>query len=176
MRNIRIVLAFVGLLLSTTVLKAQNNSFAKDNLPLWQNAKNRTIAVAKAMPADLYSYKPTETVMSFGQQMAHIANSMRSMEVRFLKKEMWSQREPSAAAMSKDEIVQLLTESFDEVIKTIGSLSETDLSEPGKNFGNPPLNKEQSMLFMFDHITNHRAKAVLYLRLKGIRPPAYGFN
>lgn len=108
--------------------------------------------------------------------MVHVANSMRSMEMRFLKSQSWNQRQPNAAQMSKDQVINLLRQSFEEVIATIGSLSEGDLGRPGKNFGNPVLNKEQSMLFMFDHITNHHTKAVLYLRLKGITPPRYGFN
>ena len=176
MRNIRSLIVAVVLLSSLTELVAQNNSFAKANLPIWQNAKNRTLAVARAMPADQYSYKPTTSVMSFGQQMAHIANSMRSMEMRFLKNAGWNQQEPNAASMTKEAIIAMLSSSFDAVIETIGSLTEADLTKPGKNFGSPALNKEQSMLFMFDHITNHRAKAVLYLRMKGIQPPRYGFN
>jgi len=176
MRNIRISLFIVLIGCFCNTVSAQNNSFAKDNLAIWRNAKNRTLAVARAMPADKYAYAPTADVMSFGQQMAHIANSMRSMEMRFLKNAQWNQREPNAASMTKEGVITLLSDSFEEVIKTIGSLTEADLSKPGKSFGNPPLNKEQSMLFMFDHITNHRAKAVLYLRLNGIRPPQYGFN
>ena len=100
----------------------------------------------------------------------------RPMEFRFLKGQPWNQREPNASTMSKAQIIELLEGAFDEVIKTMNGLSETALLEPGKNFGSPPLNKEQSLLFMFDHITNHRAKAVLYLRMNKIRPPAYGFN
>lgn len=164
------------LLVVSTAAMAQQNSFAKANLPIWQNAKSSTMAVAKAMPEAQYNYKPTADVMSFGQQMAHIANSMRSMEMRFLKGESWSQREPNAEGMTKNEIIDFLSKSFDAVITTISGLSEEDLSKPGKAFGNPALNKEQSMLFMYDHITNHRAKAVLYLRLNSISPPRYGFN
>ncbi len=164
------------LLCITAGLMGQKNSFAGANLPIWQNAKTRTIAVARAMPEAQYNYKPTADVMSFGQQMAHIANSMRSMEMRFLKGQSWNQSEPDAGSMTKAQIIDLLDKSFDSVIATIGGLNEDDLTKPGKTFGNPALNKEQSMLFMFDHITNHRAKAVLYLRLKGVKPPRYGFN
>lgn len=172
----RFTLLLLVLLVSTHTLSAQSNSFAKAMLPIWENAKDRTLAVARAMPEDKYAYRPTAEVMSFGQQMAHIANSMRSMEFRFLKGLPWNQREPNASSMSKAQIIELLEGAFDEVIKTMNVLSETALLEPGKNFGSPPLNKEQSLLFMFDHITNHRAKAVLYLRMNQIRPPAYGFN
>lgn len=164
------------MLCTAVCLMGQQNSFAGANLSIWQNAKSRTVAVARAMPEAQYSYKPTADVMSFGQQMAHIANSMRSMEMRFLKGQSWNKREPNAGDMTKAQIVQLLEQSFDTVMATIEGLSEEDLAKPGKAFGNPVLNKEQSMLFMFDHITNHRAKAVLYLRLKGVNPPRYGFN
>ena len=176
MRKNRFIILTIALLWGAGQLQAQQNSFAKANLPIWQNAKTRTMAVAQAMPADQFGFKPTESVMSFGQQMVHIANSMRSMEMRFLKGQSWNQQEPNAAQMTKEEVINLLRGSFDVVMATIGSLSEGDLARPGKNFGNPALNKEQSMLFMFDHITNHRAKAVLYLRLKGIIPPRYGYN
>lgn len=164
------------LLLVSTAVMAQQNSFAKANRPIWQNAKSSTLAVAEAMPEAQYNYKPTPDVKSFGQQMAHIANSMRSMEMRFLKGQPWSQREPNAEEMTKNEIIDFLRKSFDAVITTISNLNEEDLSKPGKAFGNPALNKEQSMLFMYDHITNHRAKAVLYLRLNSIDPPRYRFN
>lgn len=173
MKNTLIVFC---LLLLSSELAAQQNSYAKANLSIWQNAKTSTLAVARAMPEDKYAYKPVPEVMSFGQQMAHIANSMRSMEMRFLKGQSWNRQEPNAAGMSKEQIIQLLTESFDAVIETIGNLTEASLATPGKNFGSPPLNKEQSILFMYDHITNHRAKAVLYLRLNRITPPQYGFN
>jgi hypothetical protein len=59
--------------------------------------------------------------------------------------------------------------------KTI-HMQEADLTLPGKQFGNPALNEEQSILFMYDHIINHRAKTVLYLRLNKINPSAYRFN
>ncbi len=172
-KRIGLLLCLFGLCIS---LNAQQNSFAKANLPIWKNAKARTVAVAQAMPEADYNFKPVASVMSFGQQMAHIANSMRSMEMRFLKGQPWNEREPDAGNMTKAEIIDFLEKSFDAVIATIEGLSEKALSEPGKNFGTPALNKEQSMLFMFDHITNHRAKAVLYLRLKGVNPPRYGFN
>lgn len=78
--------------------------------------------------------------------------------------------------MTKNELIMFLGPSFNHVIATIEGLSETDLTKTGEQFGNPALNKEQSILFIYDHITNHRAKAALYLRLNGINPPAYRFN
>jgi uncharacterized damage-inducible protein DinB len=171
--KIKIILLLV---IATLKLNAQNNSYAKSNLKIWKNAKSITLAVANAMPEDKYNYRPTEDVKSFGQQMAHIANSMRSMEMRFLNDAGWNQSEPNANDMTKNELIKFLESSFGQVIATIDALSETDLTKAGKQFGDPALNKEQSIHFIYDHITNHRAKAVLYLRLNKINPPAYRFN
>lgn len=41
----------------------------------WQVSKGFTIAVAEAMPADLYGFKPNPDEMTFGEQMIHIAQS-----------------------------------------------------------------------------------------------------
>jgi hypothetical protein len=41
----------------------------------WQISKHFTLDVARAMPADLYGYKPNPEEMTFGEQMIHIALS-----------------------------------------------------------------------------------------------------
>ena len=36
-------------------------------------------------------------------------------------------------------------------------------------------NKKEVFYFVQDHITNHRAKANLYVRIADIKPPGYGY-
>ncbi len=154
----------------------QNLNFAENQINVWELTKTRTIAVAKAMPADKYNYKPTEQVMSFGQQIAHISNSMLSMNARFIAGTSYSGREKNASTLSKEQLIADLEASFDKVIASLKSMNDQSLQAQGKRHGAFPLTKWQSFLFMRDHITNHRAKAVLYLRMNNITPPSYGFN
>ena len=59
-------------LLALPVMAAENDSkamFAKH----WQVAKEFTLAVAEAMPAEGYDFKPNPEELSFGQLMIHIA-------------------------------------------------------------------------------------------------------
>ncbi|WP_420387476.1 DinB family protein [Roseivirga sp.] len=168
--------SLVLLLISYGGLKAQSFDFAQNQIAVWEMAKSRTIRVAQSMPEDLYSYKPVPEVMSFGQQMVHISNSMLSMNSRFILKKSYNGIEKNAANLSKSEIIEELTTAFDEVISLMRKLTDQQLMTEGKPHGEFPLTKWQSLLFMRDHITNHRAKAVLYLRLNGIKPPDYGFN
>src|SRR5438876_4363200 len=66
-------LTFVcAVLLSVPALAADNDfkaTFAKH----WQIAKEFTLAVAEAMPAEGYDFKPNPEELSFGQLMIHIA-------------------------------------------------------------------------------------------------------
>jgi len=48
-----------------------NTLFAKH----WQISKEFTLAVAEAMPAEYYNFKPNPEEMSFGELMSHIARS-----------------------------------------------------------------------------------------------------
>jgi len=41
----------------------------------WQISKEFTLAVAEAMPAESYDFKPNPEEMSFGELMIHIAKS-----------------------------------------------------------------------------------------------------
>lgn len=154
----------------------QGLNFAENQVKVWELTKTRTIAVAQAMPAEKYNYKPNPQVMSFGQQIAHISNSMLSMNARFIAGTNYSGREKNASTQSKAQLIADLESSFDKVIASLKSMNDQSLKAQGKRHGAFPLTKWQSFLFMRDHITNHRAKAVLYLRMNNITPPAYGFN
>ena len=167
----------LSLILLASIANAQEGfNFAQNQAKVWELTKQRTLAVAKAMPEANYNYSPTEGVKSFGQQMAHISNSMLSMSARFIMDKSYSGREKDASKMNKNKIIIDLENAFNSVLKDFSSLNDEVLKTTGKKHGAFPLTKWQSLLFMRDHITNHRAKAVLYLRLKNITPPRYGFN
>lgn len=167
---------FLTAILAVSIVQAQEFDFAKNQVKVWELAKQRTISVANAMPQEKFNYRPTAGVKSFGQQLVHIANSMLSMHTRFILKQSYSGREKDASKMTKAQILNDLETAFDTVINDMKTLSDDALKTEGKTHGAFPLTKWQSLLFMSDHITNHRAKAVLYLRLNNITPPPYGFN
>src|SRR5260370_8075750 len=52
-------------------IAASPNAFLKDFQTHWDIAKALALAVAEAMPAGDYSFKPTPEEMSFGQQLTH---------------------------------------------------------------------------------------------------------
>jgi uncharacterized damage-inducible protein DinB len=175
MKNI-LLIAVLFTTFSASCYAQENFDFTRNQLEVWKLAKERTLDVARQMPEERYNYKPVKDVKSFGQQMTHMSNSLLSMYTRFILEENYGGREKDAALMTKAEIITELEGAFQTIIEGMANLSDADVKTTGKKHGAFPLSKWQSLLFMRDHITNHRAKAVLYLRLNHIAPPSYGFN
>lgn len=155
-----------------------NKSFAET----LKNAKAYTLEVAEKMPAEDYTFRPHDSVRTFGEQLAHIGMSTQFLHSMFIKGEQMEFDPAEAAKMekevgaSKEAVIQHINQSFDDAIATLEAMSSDDLA---KTFvvpfipGEPELTKEQGYLFIRDHITHHRAQAVTYLRIQGHVPPQY---
>ena len=48
----------------------------------------------------------------------------------------------------------------------------SDLDEEVQFFAGP-MSKRQILVLMNDHLTHHRGQMIVYVRLKGVKPPAY---
>ena len=83
--------------------------------------------------------------------------------------------EPSVEGMSKADLIKMIDESLSNVTKNIASLTEEQLNEEVTTFTGNKMPKSQMVIFIQDHLTNHRAKANLYIRMNDIKPPRYGY-
>jgi len=140
----------------------------------WERAKAYTKEYLDAATEDVYSFKPTPEMRSFGEQMHHLAvenyiltnaavagvaspSTFRDIEIETLK--------------TKAEITKAVLESYDFVIATIKGLDEAKLSNPVKIFNKFDTTVEDGLSKAFEHQTHHRGQTTVYLRLKGIKPP-----
>lgn len=127
-----------------------------------------SVAVAQAMPAEEYGFKPHPESMDFGQLMSHIATTNYQFCAGL--------KDTSAPAMpspkSKDEIVKFLSDSFDYCTGVISGLSEEQL-EKAHDSPDGRMPGRDVLLAMYIHVAHHRGQAEIYLRDKGIRPPRY---
>ncbi len=148
--------------------------FTKMYLPVWLEAKKHCLEVAEAMPENLYSYRPTKVSKSFAEQMVHIGYTIELLTKRYVQGMEVKPNEPDAGKMSKGEIVQLLKDGFDYTIMVINSIEQEQLDETCKMYhsGNV-VSRAFAFFYVQDHLTNHRAKSNLYLRMNEIEPPQY---
>ena len=172
----------VGLFAFVSDKNAESKSFHDSFMATLQNAKAYTIEVADKMPADDYSFRPHDSVRSFGEQMAHIALSTKLLNTMFIKGEKIDFNPAEGAKLeksmgaSKEECIKLLNANFDDLIATIEVMNDTDLQNTfifGFAPNKPELSKEEGFLFIRDHITHHRGQAITTLRIKGHNAPTY---
>jgi uncharacterized damage-inducible protein DinB len=148
--------------------------FTKMYLPVWLEAKAHCLAVANAMPEELYAYKPTEVSKSFAEQMVHIAHTVELLTQRYVQGMEVKPNTPDASKMTKAEIIKLLEEGFDYTTNVINTITQEQLDETCVMYhsGNT-VSRAFSFFYVQDHMANHRAKANLYIRMNNIKPPEY---
>jgi uncharacterized damage-inducible protein DinB len=148
----------------------------------WKTAGEFTLAVANAMPADSYNFRPTPEEMSFSELMAHIAMADRGacanasgLTAPALPPaiEAWS-KDSGKLDVSKDAATSFVKDIFDFCGKAI---TEMPAANTDKIVGPPNRNLTgiEWLWAYFTHTAHHRGQAEVYLRLKGVKPPAYAF-
>lgn len=150
-------------------MNAQQTTFKKEFLKKWRNATNYTIKVAKKMPADLYSYKPTADIRTFGEQIEHIG-----MAMIYLSKSAVNVKETEfrGDVSNKEEVIQYLKDQFAQVQEAIENMVESKFDET-VTFWAGIMTRRKILSITYDHTTHHRAQAIVYLRMNGIIPPDY---
>lgn len=139
----------------------------------WRASKDYTMAVAEAMPADGYGFKPTADQFTFAVQMIHIAHANYAWFTKVLD-ERQEIEEPETE--TKPEVLRYLGETFDYCIAAIERMSPEQLSRPGAGVPNRPAGSTRdALLNMYMHTAHHRGQAIVYLRLKGVTPPPYRY-
>jgi uncharacterized damage-inducible protein DinB len=144
----------------------------------WKVTTDFTLAVANAMPADSYSYRPVPEEMSFGQLMVHVAGanlnacSLASGMPRIAVP-------PEAAAAAKDPnvdkalAIKFLTDTFKFCNDAVASMTPEKLDAMVGT--TRKMTGFEWLWSYYTHTAHHRGQAEVYLRMKGIVPPTYTF-
>lgn len=174
----------VLLALFATAIPALAQTTVKDALVKhWKTSGEFTIAVADAMPADGYNFRPNPEEMSFGQVMAHIgvadegacaiASGLPHPELPAKIAE-WAKAKAPKPEVAKDDAVAFLKETFDFCNKAVAAMTPERLD----SIEGPPARNMTGFEWLwayFTHTAHHRGQAEVYLRVKGIKPPDYTF-
>ena len=139
-------------------------------LKRWNTAKEFTLKVADAMPAEHYGFKPTPDQMTYGKLMTHLAIA----NVRYfqrVKGEAPPLQEPENA--DKETARKFMAECFDWCAGVLGGLTEEQLAKNYAPEGRPAASGRDFVLNGFIHTAHHRGYSEVYMRLKGVTPPRY---
>lgn len=128
---------------------------------LLENSKNYTLAVANAMPGNLYEFKPAAETWTFGEQLNHIAYGIQWWSSNFIKGEKaeWA---PPEAIPNRSPLTRYLEQCYDEWKQLMDTNPLTE-------------NSIRGFYATMDHITHHRGQLIIYLRMNGVTPPDYSY-
>jgi uncharacterized damage-inducible protein DinB len=169
MATSRIALAFIFLVsLPLLAAHAAAAEAAGEYAKHFDALSKLSVAVAQAMPADQYSFRPHPESMDFSQLMSHIATTNYQFCAGLKDAAPPSLPSPT----DKDAVVKFLSDSFDYCSGVLPALTDEQLI---KSHDSPDghLPGREILLAMYVHVAHHRGQAEIYLRDKGIKPPSY---
>ncbi len=174
---------------STAFINTENNSTNLDvvdsYITMLNGTKAYTLEIAEAMPEDKYSFRPHDSIRSFGEQMAHIGMSSKFLLGMFIKGEAMP-TDPEVFAnigkmekemgASKEACIKAVTEAYDAIIATYENMdaeSKKEMFTIPFDPNQPKFAKEKAFQFINEHIAHHRGQALVSLRMQGIKAPRY---
>ena len=144
----------------------------------WQRAKTYTKAYLDAMPEDGYGFKPTPEIRSFAQQMLHLSDANYMFATVASDKpnpvgDILAAHNVNEKTVSptKEAVTKAVMDSYDWVITTLQNMTADQLQGTTK-FGKHDLMRAELYGKAFEHQTHTRGQTTIYLRLKGVTPPA----
>jgi uncharacterized damage-inducible protein DinB len=76
----------------------------------------------------------------------------------------------------KAAVRRYVSDSFDYVAAVLDKMGEKDLVRKDVNFGRNAHSGADVLFRAYMHTAHHRGQTVVYLRVKGITPPAWKFE
>jgi len=138
----------------------------------WAGAKRNVLESAEQMPEAEYSFKPVDTVRTFGQVLAHVADSNYFYCARSK-----GEAPPvpdgtlEKTATTKAAIVKALGESVAYCDAMYAALTPGSAAETVKA-GNNQIPRVQPLFGNVSHNVEHYGNLVTYFRMKKMVPPS----
>jgi hypothetical protein len=124
------------------------------------------------MPADKFGFKPTPEQMSFGEILAHEAQSNESLCSAIAGSPTSPSESAAGATAPKDQLVARLRKSFETCGTVLGQMNESTLGDSVSFFGGRKATKARAVVALAQDWADHYAQAAMYLRANGILPPS----
>jgi uncharacterized damage-inducible protein DinB len=138
----------------------------------WDGAKRNITGSADLMPEAGYTFKPVETVRTFGQILAHIAgaNYLFCAPAKG-EKSPHAEDEFEKSATTKADIVKALNQSLaycDAAYAALDDKTAAEMIDAGGERGA----RAMPLLENIGHLNQHYGNLVTYFRVKGMVPPS----
>jgi uncharacterized damage-inducible protein DinB len=139
---------------------------------IFENQQRNMIAAAEEMPADKYTFHPTEGQNSYAQMMTHVATSNA-----FLCQRIGDQPAPDNIQKvkpedGKDKIVAAVKDSFAYCAAALKSVDDSKLGDEVSAYRNTKRPRAWALIALTNDFADHYSAAAGYLRAAGMLPPS----
>lgn len=141
-------------------------------LAAWMRFSQNMPAAADLMPPDKFSFKPTPEQMSFGEIIAHEAESNETLCGAMGGGAQKPSESAAGATAPKAELAARLRKSFETCRGVVAGLQDSALGDSVPFFGGRKATKARAAIALAQDWADHYAQAAMYLRLNGILPPS----
>jgi uncharacterized damage-inducible protein DinB len=146
-----------------------DNPFSAINKHGYERTKGTLLRSAEKMPEENYSFKPVDTVRTYGQIIGHLADA-QYLFCSTASGEKSPDLKIEKTKTSKADLVAALKEGFAYCDKVYDSMTDAAATQTVKFFGND-VPKFAVLSVNIGHNMEHYGNLVTYMRIKGIVPP-----
>lgn len=161
------------LLLGANTSIAQNSDDIRNEiLNQFENASEKMVSLAEAMPEDTYEWSPDGEAMPVAQVYMHIARYNYALPEMALEKEAPGNidLDTMEEIRDKEEVIDHLKRSNEYLKTLVAELSEEELSESTELYGRT-VDKWTALLQLQTHLNEHLGQSIAYARMNQITPP-----
>ena len=164
---------FISTIFVVSTISAQaqmTDPLSKTAKAIYNISKGDVLGSVDAIPDNLWSYQPTDSVRTVGQLFAHIADGQYEFcgvaaEGKVVSKDI------EKTMKTKAEIVGALKEAFSYCDAAYNSMTDAKAAEVVK-FGGMNITRLGALDFNTAHNMEHYGNLVTYMRIKNIVPPS----
>ncbi len=148
---------------------SQDNPLSTFNKGIYGHLKDILLRSAEKMPEENYSFKPTDTVRSYGQIIGHVADAQYQFcSIALGEKNPGLKIEQSKT--SKADLIAALKDAFVYCDKAYDGMTDASATQMVKVF-NMDAPKLGVLTINNMHDMEHYGNLVTYMRMKNIVPP-----
>ena len=146
------------------------NPLTSWNKIAYTRVKGIVVRSADKMPEENYSFKPVDTVRSYGQIVGHLADA-QYLFCSLALGEKAPGLDIEHTKTSKADLVAALSTAFAYCDKAYDSMTDASAAQTIKLFGNDAP-RMSALIVNNMHNMEHYGNLVTYMRMKGIVPPS----
>ena len=176
MRNLYLLLLAVSTLALAAPAAAQSapRNFQAEIRGQFEASARKLVALAEAMPAATYEWRPMEGVASVARVYMHIARYNYMYPDQSLGAEAPMGRAEymrwEDEVGDKHEVVEILAASMDHVRGVIDTMSEAELDKSTRLYGRD-VGQWAVLLQLVTHMNEHLGQSIAYARMNRVVPP-----